>query len=108
MSKYPNMFSSGDLPICTAYGTQYDATEGGNPTTCRICDVKTSISSSQSKLTLFQDPRQYVPPSGQSFTTLNKMQRKYKNIWLQDEGDKRVWGVHTEPRVGIPNPERLH
>lgn len=54
-------------------------------------------------LTKPQDPRQYVPPSGQSFTTLNEMQSKYKNVWLQDVGDKRVWGIHTEPRVSTPN-----
>ena len=72
---------------------------------CRICD----------------DPRQYVPPEGQRFTTLRKMREKppvashesfgeggygsggndvkYKNVWWQDEVEKQMWSVRTEPQV---------
>jgi hypothetical protein len=47
-----------------------------------------------------QDPRQFVPPSGQSFTTLREMREgKYENRWKQDEVDKRVWSIWTEPKV---------
>ncbi|KAI2821661.1 hypothetical protein CBS133816_9504 [Aspergillus niger] len=40
-----------DLPICTTCGTQFSTPTP--PTPCPICD----------------DPRQYLPPSGQDYTT---------------------------------------
>ncbi|MCJ1361162.1 hypothetical protein MMC16_000260 [Acarospora aff. strigata] len=70
------------LLICTACGTQFSNTSLKN---CRICD----------------DPRQFVPPSGQSFTTLAEMKGKYKNKWQQDSVDKRIWSIWTEPKFGI-------
>lgn len=29
---------------------------------------------------------------------------KYENKWEQDWGDKRVWSVHTEPKVDLVYP----
>ncbi|KAK1783870.1 beta-lactamase-like protein [Copromyces sp. CBS 386.78] len=53
--------------ICTACGTQHPHTSRTSLKTCFICD----------------DPRQFVPPSGQSFTTLSALRSstspKYKN-----------------------------
>ncbi|KAK3388928.1 beta-lactamase-like protein [Sordaria brevicollis] len=53
--------------ICTACGTQHPHTSRSTLKTCFICD----------------DPRQFVPPSGQSFTTLSELRSstspKYKN-----------------------------
>ncbi|KAJ4390200.1 hypothetical protein N0V85_007460 [Neurospora sp. IMI 360204] len=53
--------------ICTACGTQHPTTDRSSLKTCFICD----------------DPRQFVPPSGQSFTTLSNLRSsispKYKN-----------------------------
>ncbi|EAA34617.1 hypothetical protein GE21DRAFT_313 [Neurospora crassa] len=53
--------------ICTACGTQHPSTDRSSLKTCFICD----------------DPRQFVPPSGQSFTTLSELRSstspKYKN-----------------------------
>lgn len=53
--------------ICTACGTQHPHTSRSFLKTCFICD----------------DPRQFVPPSGQSFTTLSDLRSstspKYKN-----------------------------
>lgn len=53
--------------ICTACGTQHPFTDRSSLKTCFICD----------------DPRQFVPPSGQSFTTLSELRSstspKYKN-----------------------------
>ncbi|MCJ1242885.1 hypothetical protein MMC30_000081 [Trapelia coarctata] len=75
-----------DLLICGACGTQFSATREDGKKDCRICD----------------DPRQFVPPTGQAFTTLREMREgKYENKWKQDEVDKRVWSVWTEPKFGI-------
>ncbi|KAA6415652.1 MAG: hypothetical protein FRX48_00368 [Lasallia pustulata] len=75
-----------DLLICTACGTQFSETAGSTKQSCRICD----------------DPRQFIPPSGQQFTTLREMQGgKYENKWEHDSVDKRVWSVHTEPKFAI-------
>lgn len=53
--------------ICTACGTQHPHISRSSLKTCFICD----------------DPRQFVPPSGQSFTTLSDLRSstspKYKN-----------------------------
>jgi len=75
-----------DLLICTACGTQFSETRESGKKACRICD----------------DPRQFVPPTGQSFTTLREMREgNYENKWKQDEVDKRVSSVWTEPKFGI-------
>ncbi|KAL9111968.1 MAG: hypothetical protein Q9227_003588 [Pyrenula ochraceoflavens] len=53
-------------------------------------------------LRLKLDPRQFVPPSGQAFTTLAEMRRDgYKNKWKQDDVEKDVWSVWTEPKFAI-------
>ncbi|KAI4126073.1 MAG: hypothetical protein LQ347_005112 [Umbilicaria vellea] len=75
-----------DLLICTACGTQFSEAAGSDKRRCRICD----------------DPRQFIPPSGQQFTTLQELQRgKYENKWEQDKVDKRVWSVVTAPKFAI-------
>lgn len=74
------------LLICTACGTQFDTDDAKLLTRCRICD----------------DPRQFVPPTGQKFTTLAEMKRGvYKNKWKPFEGDQRFWSLWTEPKVAI-------
>jgi len=74
--------TSDDLLICTACGTQYEVTS--DKSSCRICD----------------DPRQFVPPSGQSFTTLREMRKgEYKNQFRQCREDEKVWEIWTEPKV---------
>jgi hypothetical protein len=56
-----------------------------------------------------QDPRQFVPPSGHSFTTLGEMQRsgKYHNVFDQCEHNDTVLEVYTEPKFGIGQSARL-
>ena len=74
-----------DLPLCRACGTQYDST---NLTACRIDD----------------DPRQFVPPTGQIFTKLGALHSDPQNYHLtftQDEADSKVWSIRVEPNVGI-------
>ncbi|KAL4778150.1 beta-lactamase-like protein [Aspergillus varians] len=77
-----------DLLICSTCGTQFST-----PTTlpsCKICD----------------DPRQYVPPTGQSWTTLRTLRESssppYKNIFTPDpvHGDRLI-SIHTEPKQAI-------
>lgn len=73
------------LLICTACGTQFDADDRGTLNSCRICD----------------DPRQFVPPGGQSFTTLMEMTGHYSNKWQRNPDNDRIWSLWTEPKFGI-------
>ncbi|KAI9792127.1 MAG: hypothetical protein M1835_008058 [Candelina submexicana] len=74
------------LLICTACGTQFDRTQGLDLRDCKICD----------------DPRQFVPTSGQSFTTLADLRKgNYENQWVHDPEDSRIWWVRTEPQFAI-------
>lgn len=73
-----------EFPICTACGSQFDA-QASLPKHCKICD----------------DPRQFVPPSGQSWTTLSGLKKDYKNRWQRDSVDPRIWSIWTEPKFGI-------
>jgi hypothetical protein len=51
-------------------------------------------------MTLTQDPRQFVPPSGQSFTTLAKLRADgYKNVIEKSNVDEGVYEIWTEPKV---------
>ena len=68
--------------LCNACGTSFDA-EGDAPETCRIC----------------ADDRQYVPPSGQSWTTPEKLARSHRNAWLELEPG--LMAVQTVPAFAI-------
>ncbi|CZT47013.1 related to metallo-beta-lactamase family protein [Rhynchosporium secalis] len=76
-----------NLLICTACGTQFDEESRLLLTRCRICD----------------DPRQFVPRTGQSFTTMGELrQGPYKNRWKKlDEEEDRLWMIYTEPQFAI-------
>lgn len=74
------------LLICSACGTQYDVENRALLLRCRICD----------------DPRQFVPPTGQAFTRSAEMkERGYRNRWRAFEDDARFWSVWTEPKFAI-------
>lgn len=76
--------TSDDYLICNACGTQYPVTADSGKDSCKICD----------------DPRQFVPPEGQTFTTLAKLRQDgHKNVWWQDKADPNIWSVMTEPNV---------
>jgi len=50
-----------------------------------------------------QDPRQFVPPTGQEFTTLAELKEKgYHNVWKPDPVEEGVTSIFTEPKVYIP------
>ncbi|KAF2270613.1 hypothetical protein CC78DRAFT_528368 [Lojkania enalia] len=78
-------FDGDDLLICVTCGTQFDIPYDQAPKSCRICD----------------DPRQYVPPGGQSWSSLALEKGKHKNKIEQDKYDERIWFITTEPKLGI-------
>lgn len=68
--------------LCSACGTSFD--EGEHlPKTCRIC----------------ADERQYVPASGQAWTTMEDLALDHHNTWLQLEPD--LIAIQTVPAFAI-------
>ncbi|ORY29341.1 hypothetical protein BCR39DRAFT_532414 [Naematelia encephala] len=70
-----------NLPICTACGTQYPK----SVTSCVICE----------------DPRQFVPASGQSWSSLAELGETRTQRLTEDQEDGRIKFIHTEPGFGI-------
>ena len=68
--------------ICTTCGTQYPPADKPPPN-CPICD----------------DERQYVPQSGQGWTTNDKLTVTHVNGWHQYEPG--IIGIATQPRFAI-------
>ena len=68
--------------ICAACGTQFAAGERP-PAQCAIC----------------QDPRQFVPPSGQRWTTLEQLRVGHRNAWQKCETG--LLGLGTVPEFAI-------
>lgn len=56
-----------------------------------------------------QDPRQFIPPSGQTFTTLGRLKAegKYENIFEPNSEDSKVIEIHTKPKVRTFGPRGL-
>ena len=48
-----------------------------------------------------EDPRQFVPASGQSWTTLAELQSSRTTSLLRDDEDSRITFIQTEPAFGI-------
>ncbi|KAL3479895.1 beta-lactamase-like protein [Aspergillus californicus] len=81
-----------DLLICSTCGTQFSIPSSHSQLlpSCAICD----------------DPRQYVPATGQSWTTLRALRLStnpsYKNIFTPDPIHKEALiSIHTEPKQAI-------
>jgi hypothetical protein len=68
--------------ICTACGTQY-APSAEPPATCAICE----------------EERQYVPPGGQSWTTLDALAARSFNLYREHEPG--LIGIGTQPPFAI-------
>jgi len=68
--------------ICTACGTQYEPSEKP-PAQCDICE----------------EERQYVPPRGQTWTTLDQLVAGHFNSYRQYEPG--VTGIGTQPAFAI-------
>ncbi|CAJ2499679.1 Uu.00g025320.m01.CDS01 [Anthostomella pinea] len=71
--------------VCTACGTQFPTASRDEVTTCFICD----------------DPRQFTPPGGQAFTTLDELRASHENTWTPIPCDDRLMSIVTEPKVAI-------
>src|SRR5213082_61826 len=71
-----------DAFICTACGTQYTPTDVA-PRQCVICE----------------EERQYIPPRGQTWTTLAALTIGYFNSYRQHEPG--VVGIGTQPQFAI-------
>jgi glyoxylase-like metal-dependent hydrolase (beta-lactamase superfamily II) len=68
--------------ICATCGTQFASTEIP-PKQCAIC----------------RDARQFVPPSGQQWTTLEELRRRHRNAWAECEPG--LLGIGTVPAFAI-------
>jgi hypothetical protein len=68
--------------ICATCGTQFAASEGP-PAECAIC----------------QDPRQFVPLSGQQWTTLEELRARHRNAW--QECEPGLIGIGSTPEFAI-------
>ncbi len=68
--------------ICKACGTQYPPADEP-PAGCRICD----------------DERQFVPVSGQQWTTLGELRSRHRNSFEQHEPD--LTAIETTPEFAI-------
>ncbi|EGX91587.1 metallo-beta-lactamase family protein [Cordyceps militaris CM01] len=79
------MTSSSNLCICVTCGTQFGIPYEERPPTCRMCD----------------EPRQFVPPSGQSWTTLARLRPHHRNEIRQDAVDGRIWSIFSRPAFAI-------
>ena len=66
------------LPVCVTCGVQF----GGPAERCPVCE----------------DPRQYVPVSGQQWTTLEEIRREHRNVVRDEAG---FTGIGTEPKFAI-------
>lgn len=74
--------------ICNTCGTQFPERDLALRSSCFICD----------------DPRQYVPPAGQSFTTLRDLTlspQNYHNVFTPFTNDDRLISIHTAPKFAI-------
>ncbi|KAI1765061.1 beta-lactamase-like protein [Hypoxylon sp. FL1150] len=76
---------TGSWLVCTACGTQYPTADRQKRTECHICD----------------DPRQFTPPTGQAFTTLDEIRSHAKNVFTPFPCDDRFVSIATEPKVAI-------
>src|SRR4051812_10397926 len=69
--------------LCTTCGTQFADT----PTPPRLCPI-------------CEDPRQYVKPTGQQWTTLDKLRRTHKNTLRAEEPGLIALGVEPHFAIG--------
>jgi hypothetical protein len=68
--------------ICVTCGTQF-AASAAPPAACPICE----------------DERQYLPPGGQRWATLEALRQTHRNVLQRIEPD--LYGLGTEPRFAI-------
>lgn len=76
---------AGTWLVCSTCGTQFPTPDRSAVTSCHICS----------------DPRQFVPPTGQSFTTLADVSREHRNEFTPYAGDPRLVFIETTPKFAI-------
>lgn len=74
--------SAAEAPVCITCGVQYPPSPEP-PSRCIICD----------------EPRQWVPPEGQQWTTPSTLAKEHTNRVEQVEPD--LFAIYTEPHFGI-------
>ncbi|OQE26659.1 hypothetical protein PENSTE_c005G02809 [Penicillium steckii] len=79
-----------DLLVCSACGTQFDTDDRAELSECYIC----------------KDPRQFIPPSGQAFSTLRTLkENSYRNEWRtiheNHQTGNHLYSIVTKPKFGI-------
>ncbi|KAF5010457.1 hypothetical protein FDECE_3392 [Fusarium decemcellulare] len=71
--------------VCETCGTQFPTADRTKVKTCHICD----------------DPRQFVPPSGQSFSTLEELRKTHTNEFTPLASDPRFTFIQSTPKLAI-------
>ncbi len=85
------MADSSSYLVCNTCGTQHPTPDRAALTTCFICD----------------DPRQYTPPAGQSFTTLSALRsagdrrNDFRPFPGEDNANPRFTSIVTTPQFAI-------
>ncbi|KAM0553946.1 hypothetical protein ACHAPJ_007018 [Fusarium lateritium] len=77
--------TAGSWLVCDTCGTQFPTSDRNEVKTCHICD----------------DPRQFVPPSGQSFSTLDELKKKHKNEFTPLASDPNITFISSTPKLAI-------
>ncbi|KAI0570826.1 Zn-dependent hydrolase [Pyrenophora tritici-repentis] len=106
-------FEPSDLAICETCGTQFDVPLDQHPESCRICDTGcTGLEAWSSwysgRCGIFKvceedidiravDPRQYVPATGQTWTSLHRSQALQKNNFETDPSNPNIHYITTAP-----------
>lgn len=76
---------TGELILCQTCGTQFPTSNRQQVKTCHICD----------------DPRQFVPPFGQTFTNLSQLRFDHRNVFTPCETDPNFIFIETAPKFAI-------
>jgi glyoxylase-like metal-dependent hydrolase (beta-lactamase superfamily II) len=67
---------------------------------CQTCGVEyPPINDPPARCPICEDHRQWVPPSGQGWTTLEKLRQTHRNSWKIEEPG--VWSIKSEPSFAI-------
>jgi len=67
---------------------------------CQTCGVEYPPSPvAPERCPICEDHRQWVPPSGQAWTTLEKLRQTHRNSWKLEEPG--VWSIRSEPGFAI-------
>ena len=77
--------TSANWLICNACGHQFPSADRASVRTCHICD----------------DPRQFVPASGQTFTTMKELRETHHNEFTPYTRDARITFISTSPSFAI-------